>query len=138
MAEKGKQQLWPEIFGIERQLEQIPGESLSCYTLRKLHLRRQLSTFYNHLDVKRRKFVAEQRYDREEKRIFQALLRMVGGCSSKKVDPNAWIVVGSGGFDVGSGPTGKFEARLLEKFRSLGYNVLIVNEYRYVPHLNSY
>ena len=86
--------------------------------------------FYNTVEVKRRRFQAKLRSDAELKKAYNGLLGMLEGRSKAPAQPDKFIVLGAGGFDVGNGPAGTFERHFIAKAKSLGYRVIVVNEYR--------
>ena len=69
---------------------------------------------------------------------MHGLLRMLDETSSKRAKPNKFAVLGNVGFDVGNSATGRIERSSKRKAESLGYKVIVADEYRYLPDCEFY
>ena len=53
---------------------------------------------------------------------------MHGGSTATKVSSPKYVILGNGGFEVGSGPTGDIEREFMFLAKALGYTVIVVDE----------
>ena len=61
----------------------------------------------------------------ELNKTFKVLFRMHGGNTATKVSTPKHVILGNGGFEVGSEPTGDIERRFMSLAEALGYTVIV-------------
>ena len=120
-----------DVFELEQQLSRKDGESAGTFVNRWSGVYRSLHRFYNRKSVKLKRWKAKQGYKSELQKIHHALFKMLGGDSTHKgeVNHNRFIFLGNAGFGTGKGLHTVMEKGLVKKARSLGYRVLVVDEY---------